>query len=194
MKWLAGLTMILTVFLGSACSPVVRDRTLPPSVRSIYMPMIDNRTSEIGLEERLTVAAQEEFLADGRLDLVREDEADAIVDVTLRQFQVTPLALDSDDYATAKMYRLETTFRIKENIPGRPSIGGRRSFMTQYFFNDDPRTTTFNPEPDEKAELARVFSRQLVLEVITGQFDETFAYEADPYRDSETRLEVEPLD
>ncbi len=169
--------------LMSGCSTVVRQRTLPPSVRSVYVPMIQNRTSEPGLEELLTVAVQREILADGRLDVLKEKDADATLYVTVTRFDEKPLTFDSDNFGTQKTYNVEAIFQVVENIPGRPAIGGDRDIEVEVFYNDDPRSTTFNPEPRERDEMARVFSQVLVLELMTGSLDDDEEFQPEPELD-----------
>ncbi len=162
----------LTVLAATGCTPVVRDRTLPPSVRSVHVPMIVNRTQQPGLEERLTVAFQRELLADGRLDVVKETKADAIVRMTIDNFDDYPAALDADGFGVSRQWDVRARMEILENIPGRPSIGGVRKIKARWVSNDDSRTTTFTPESREIEELATIFGREALLELITGEFEE----------------------
>jgi hypothetical protein len=167
------LLVLATLVLGAAgCSPLARGRTLPPSIRSVYVPMIINRTAEPGIDEDLTVAIQEEFLADGRLDVVRERQADATVTVIVKEWGRTSRYFDDDDYPVGQSYDVEAEVEVIENIPGHPSIGGRRGVRTVVFYNADPRTTTFDPEPRRKESAYRTLARQIVNEVLTGDYAE----------------------
>lgn len=165
-------SLVLLVLAVSGCSPVVRDRTLPPSIGSVYVPMITNRTSETGLEERLTVAIQEEILADGRLDVVPRRDADATVEITLNSFNERSGTLDDEGFAAIKFMDIAGTMDIRENIPGRPLVGERRDLELSYLYNDDPRTTTYNPEPAEIRQMARFFAREVLLELMTGELED----------------------
>lgn len=171
-RWMA---MLLAVFLGggllSACTPLVRDRTLPPSIRTVHVPMILNRTSEPGLEERMTVAVQEEILADGRLRLATSREADAILRIYLTDFQNRPSSFDVDGFATNRVYEVTANILVEENIAGRPKIGDYRPVLATHFYNADPRRTTFDPEPRTMEELHRIFAREVVLSLLTGELD-----------------------
>jgi hypothetical protein len=162
----------LVVALLSACTPLVRTRTLPPSIRAVYVPMAVNRSAEPGVEERVTVAVQEELLADGRLDVVPERQADALLSITITDFTRRSGAFDQDDYPAGQTYEAEAEVEIIENIPGHPTIGGKRKVRSIVFFNADPRTTTFDPEPRTKESSYRSIARQIVNEVITGEFAE----------------------
>ena len=168
--------VLLALFAGVAtttgCTPLVRERTLPPSIRNVYIPMILNRTSEPAIEEDLTVALQEEFLADGRLNVTSEKNADAILRVTLQDFNTPARTLDSDDFAVNQAYDVEASIVVEENIPGHPAVGGKRRARTITTFNADPRTTTYMTEPEAKRAFYRHMARQIVLETITGDFEE----------------------
>lgn len=168
---LKAILPMLALVLIAGCAPTVRHRTLPPSIRNVYLPMIRNRSSEPGFEEIFTIAAQEEFLADGRLNLVRAHEADAFIEVSILSLDVEPVNQDDNNFATVKQYVVQARFEILENIPGLPMIGEPRTFRVTHVFNDDPRTTYFNPEPEEKQVLAEGFARRLVMEVLTGQYE-----------------------
>lgn len=163
---LAGVVLLFT-----GCTPLARARTLPPSVRSVYVPMIVNRTAEPGIEERFTVAMQEELLADGRLMLVKEKDADAIVRVTLLQYEEEAETFDEDDFPTRRTITVDAHMIVEENIPGRPPIGVVRKIKAKTGYNADPRTTTFVGEPSVREGLASTFGRVAVQELITGEFD-----------------------
>ena len=154
------------------CTPIVRDRTLPPSIRSVVVPMAYNRTSEPGFEERLTVAVQEEFDADGRLTRARSvRDADAIIRLYITDWETSAFALDGDGFPMAQEHAVRVHIHIQENIPGRPMIGQARVVDENFIIGVDTRSTTFIPEPRRKEELARRLARNIVREVITGEFE-----------------------
>ena len=167
---LACLLLALVALVG--CVPVSRGRTLPGSIRAIHVPMALNRSAEPGLEERVTVAVQREFLADGRLSMRPEKQADAIIRIQLDEFDRPAAAFDPDDFPTTQAYSLQASITIEENIAGRPAIGGRRKLRVYMPFEADPRRSTFDPEPRTKEALYEEFARQAVLEVLTGEFEQ----------------------
>lgn len=157
------------------CGAIPRTRTLPPSIRNVYVPMVVNRSAEPAIEETLTRMFQEEILADGRLDLVQKNRADAIVEVTIRRVDRKGVDFSSDDFATGQRYEVAMTMSVLENIPGRPRIGGERKVSIKYGFNADTRTTTYDPEPDILDRTMREAARALNLELMTGEYqDEDF--------------------
>lgn len=167
---LPGILVLAAMMTG--CTPIVRERTLPPSVRNVYVPVVLNRTSEPGIEEDLTVAVQEEFLADGRLNVTNERDADAVIRITLSDFNRPARTLDADDFATTQAFDVEASVRVEENIPGHPLIGGQRRVHTITPFNADTRTTTYQTEPEARRTFYRHMARMIVQETITGAFEE----------------------
>jgi hypothetical protein len=154
--------------MASACTRIAPQRTLPASIRTISVPMVINRSAEPGVEEIVTVYVQEEFLADGRLDLQRHKDADAIVEVEIRDWVSTPRGFDNDDVVSSQSYDIETRIRIIRNIPQKPLIGEERILESTWFRTSDQRAIGFEPEPRAKEEAIRRLARQIVREVITG--------------------------
>ena len=165
----AGLALLLgVVALASGCTRIAPQRTLPASIRTISVPMAINRSAEPGIEEMVTVYVQEEFLADGRLDLQRHNDADAIIEVEIRDWVASPQGFDGDDIVTSQSFDVETRIRIIRNIPQKPLIGEERVLETSWFRNSDQRGIGFEPEPRAKEEAIRRLARDIVREVITG--------------------------
>lgn len=162
--------LCIALMLVVGCARVPRERTLPPSIRAVTVPVFVNRTAEPGLEELATVATQREFLADGRLRLVRQEEADAIIRVTLTEYEAPGASFDTDDFP--RMTRLELTARIEilQNIPDQPVFGGPRTVVAREVSVSDKRRITFEPEPRARDRLLQRLAREIVREVLTGQY------------------------
>lgn len=157
----------------AACTTVPRTRTLPNSIRTIYLPMAVNRSAEPAVEERMTQFVQEEFLADGRLRLVQKKKADAVVEIEIRKFDSIGSDAGVTDFMTRRNVTIEANLVILRNIPGRPKIGGVRKVVAQSGFNTDTRSTGFVPEPDWKDQVLREFARNAVREVLTGDYKDS---------------------
>lgn len=165
------LTMLLVLGM-SACNRVPRVRTLPPSVKTAYVPMVLNRSAEPAVEERLTAYLQEEILADGRLRLVQRNQADVIVEFVLRDFRSRPVGFDGNEFGTARMYEMTGNLAVRENIAELPLIGGYRPVPFKWNYNDDTRSTTYEPEPMALENALRFYAREIVRELMTGEIRE----------------------
>jgi len=80
--------------------------TLPPDVKSIYVKTFINKCNEPLIEIDTTTAAIEEFQKDGTLKIARQDEADVVLECTLRRITLTPLRYDRTDKAQPNEYRM----------------------------------------------------------------------------------------
>ncbi len=74
----------LAVLLGLlglwSCGPYsFSGNSLPPHIKTIAVPLFEDRTSEFGIKEKLTDAVIAEITRDNTLKIASEDKADAIV-------------------------------------------------------------------------------------------------------------------
>jgi hypothetical protein len=95
--------------------------TLPEGIRSIHVPTFVNECGEPDLEFTVTQATIREFRRDGSLKIAAAEEADAILEATLKSFELKPLRYSSDNATEANEYRLTLTVSIalKEKGTGR---------------------------------------------------------------------------
>jgi hypothetical protein len=65
-----------------------------PSIRSIAIPTFTNETYEPGIETIVTNALLKEFIKDRRVKILGQDEADAVMEGTVRSFNTSSVAYD----------------------------------------------------------------------------------------------------
>jgi len=78
--WKLGVVILLLLLVLFGGCRYQWQAPFPSSISKIAMPTFLNETFEYGLEETLTSLVKEEFLLDGRLDIVEENEADLILE------------------------------------------------------------------------------------------------------------------
>lgn len=171
MSRIAGTIGVVALLAAAGCETIPRARTLPPSVRNVYVPIALNRSSHPAIEEDLTTYLQEEILADGRLNLVERRRADAFVEVTIDRFLSDTYATDSQDVGVDRSWEMRTTMKVVRNIPGRPSIGADRKVSVPYIYNADTRSIGYEPEPVIRERALRDLARALNRELMTGEYE-----------------------
>lgn len=88
-----------------------RGNTLPPTVKSIGIPIFVNKTSRSELEQRVTEHVIEEFSTRGRLRILPGEEgADAVLNGTLYSYTTTPVTLNAQ--GRASRYEILITARV----------------------------------------------------------------------------------
>jgi outer membrane lipopolysaccharide assembly protein LptE/RlpB len=84
---------------------------LPDHIKTVAVPVFANRTSEPAVETLLTSAVIAAFASNGRLRVVKPEDADAILDGEVIGYKVESIAYDNQ--ANVRQYRLEVTMNLR---------------------------------------------------------------------------------
>ena len=89
-------SIIFFLLLGTGCGYRLEGEGFGPSpeIRSIAIPTFINETYEAGIETIVTNALLRELIKDRRIKVVGEDEADAIMEGTVKSFAISSVAYD----------------------------------------------------------------------------------------------------
>lgn len=90
--WLA----LVVAGLAGACTYSFKG-TLPPHLRTVDIPPIENRTAEFGVAEELTDLVLARFLRDGLLKVTDEASADSRLELAFVQLSEAPFAYSQDE-------------------------------------------------------------------------------------------------
>lgn len=151
-----------------SCTRVVPVRTLPNWVRAIYVPMIENKTTEPGLEEVATTLIQEEFLADGRLDIVKKRRADLKLVATIEEYISYVEEEDSDDIAETNELIILATVKLYDPFDDENPLADLGLIKVPFRYNADPRSIGYVVKPDVKRLALRQLARMIVNRTING--------------------------
>lgn len=125
----------------------------PSSISKIAIPTFLNETFEYGLEETLTSLVIEEFLLDGRLDIVEENEADLILEGRVDYYLKELLS----GTAGAEEYRVRIRVEISLISGEEREVLGKIEKMTDYSLVGMTQT-----EDEAKNETCREIGQELV--------------------------------
>ena len=104
----AALGLMLVALAG--CGYSFRGN-LPDHVKTVAVPVFANKTPEPAVENFLTQAVIRAFSTNGRLRVVRPEEADAILEGEVVGYEVQALAFDPR--ASIQQYRLVVTMNLR---------------------------------------------------------------------------------
>jgi outer membrane lipopolysaccharide assembly protein LptE/RlpB len=105
-----GLAFAVLVILVAGCGYSVRGH-LPSHIKTVAVPIFVNRTAEPAVEGLLTRAIVEAFSTNGKLTVVRPEEADAILEGEVVGYTVDSIAFDPR--ANVRQYRLTVTLNLR---------------------------------------------------------------------------------
>jgi hypothetical protein len=107
-------------------------------VKSIYVPVVINRTYEPGLPVMATNAILRALDNDGTFSSARSKDADAELNVTITEFQRNPLRSSREDTLITTQYEIIlvavvklTNFRTGEVVLKDRRISGRAEYIVQ---------------------------------------------------------------
>ena len=105
----AGAALLVACLLGG-CGYSLRGN-LPGHIKTVAVPVFANRTAEPAVENMLTRAVVDAFSTDGRLRVVKPEEADALLEGEVVGYDIQSIAFDSR--ANIRQYRLVVTLNLK---------------------------------------------------------------------------------
>lgn len=149
----------------SGCAGYRLGSMLPADIRTVYVPTFINATDEPLIELETTRAAVNTIQRDGSLRLAPEDEADAILNVTLTEFRMQALAFDRTRRAAANEYRL---FLTADAVMTRRTTGeviarhGRITGDTTFIFTGDLTSAKQDALPRAAEDLAQLVISRMV--------------------------------
>lgn len=107
----AFLALIALTSLNCGYALVGRGNILDPTIKTINVPTLVNRTTRVEIEQQLTQSVAEEMVSRGRLRLVSDEKsADAILRGSIDSFNLTPVGFEQ---GRATNYQISITANIE---------------------------------------------------------------------------------
>lgn len=107
---------ILVLSLVSALAPAgcgyALRSSLPAGIKTLHIPVLENRTQEPGIEDFLTQALTQAAVTSGRIQIAANaEEADASLEGAIIEYALTSLAFDRA--ANVTQYRLQIALALR---------------------------------------------------------------------------------
>jgi Lipopolysaccharide-assembly len=117
-RFLAPIALLLLLLLSAGCASYQLGSMLPDDIQTVYMPTCINQTTEPMIEQDVTSAILSQIQMDGSLRVTSREQADTILDVTLTQFWLDPVAYVSGESSTANQYRMNirASFVLRQRV------------------------------------------------------------------------------
>lgn len=164
---LAAFCLILVA--GCGYTLVGRGSVLDPSIRTINIPTLVNRTTRVEIEQRLTQAIAQEFVSRGRMTIMSDPkDSHAILRGSIDSFNLTPVGFDQ---GRATQYQISITANIElldhRNEDKVLWKNDQYRFVENYQVTPD-NTNAFDQESRAIQEIAVRFAESLVANLLEG--------------------------
>jgi hypothetical protein len=155
---------------------------LPPGLKVIAVPALENHTTRYRIEQRMTEAVVREFLARTRYRIVStEDSADAVLHGEIMSFEATPAVFDTTptpnstsnpnvNTTTARATTMLVSVRLKVRLEERETKrvlyqNDNYLFREPYEISTDP-STFFDEQGPALERMSRDFASRLVADIV----------------------------
>jgi outer membrane lipopolysaccharide assembly protein LptE/RlpB len=158
---LAALALAVTVLGLDGCGYSFRG-TLPSHIRTVAVPIFGNRTQQPGVESIITRAVVEAFVTNGRLQIVRPADADAILDGEVVSYGVGAVAFDKA--LNVQQYRLLVVLNLRMRDVRRNNVLFQQANVTEQadFRVAGPVSATIAQEETALTQAAGEIARSIV--------------------------------
>ena len=165
-RWLRTLSAVLLVS-APACGYTVSS-VLPSYIRTIAIPTFANNTVEHALADDITQALINSFLADRRLRLERERDADAVLRGTVLSYKNRVYAYTSQEVATQYEILLTVKVSLRDQVKNR-EIWKEDALTVRSTYNVIPvGSEPAKTEADGRREIIQKLADQIVSRTVQG--------------------------
>lgn len=160
------LACLLLLAAGCGYQPLGTG-SLPAEIQRLYLDPLTNDTFRPGLQGLVGSAILRRLQLDGRMHLVSQEIADAILSGSLTAYENTPIAFDTSDvgrrFRVRLIFAMRLTQRGGEKVLLKEEITGEAFYTTG---NDVVGTRSAEEEADQRA--AQDLATQVVTRLLEG--------------------------
>ncbi len=151
--------------LLTSCAGYRLGSMLPGDIKTVHVPTILNESGEPLIENDITRAIIQQIQRDGSLRIANEDEADSILVVTLKRFELSPLSYTRETRTQANEYRITLTGSLMLLRPDRETVIVESPHLygdSDFPFGGDMTSAKRQYLPDAASDFARDVVRKCV--------------------------------
>jgi hypothetical protein len=104
------VAVLIVAMVVAGCGYSVRGH-LPADVKTVAVPIFQNRTTKPAIETEMTRALADAFATDGRLRVVSRDAADSVLEGEVTGYELVSIAFDPA--VNVRLYRLVVTMNVR---------------------------------------------------------------------------------
>lgn len=154
------------------CYKPITDTGLPKNIKTIAVPafQFEVRGARYRVESRFTEAVSKEIIKRGRGLKVQgtRDDADAVVEGTIRDFNFTGVLLDTQGRARIYEVTIVAAVTIRDLRENKVLYDNQNFvFRDSFEFSQDPRSF-FNEEDPAVERMSRAFAESVVSTIVNG--------------------------
>ena len=146
-----------------------RNRFLPSEIRRLAIPVFENETRRVEIEQRITESLLDEFIKRGEYQTQPQREgADAILEGAVTGYSATPVTLSGEGRATRLEVVVQARVRLTDLRTGRILWSQEHFIFRSQYDVDRTAVSSFDREIVAIDRIARGFAETIVTSLLEG--------------------------
>ena len=141
--------------------------SLPEHIQTVNVPMFKNMTTRYELDLKLTQRVIDELVARGKLEVVEEKTADALLVGEIQSFRAIPIAFSGESAADRYNIIIVTKIVLRDNV-NKKVIYSNPNLVYQYEYGVPEGSDFESVESLAIDVVAERFARSLVSTILEG--------------------------
>jgi len=141
--------------------------SLPEHIQTVNVPMFKNMTTRYELDLKLTQGVINELVARGKVEVVEEESADALLMGEIQSFRAIPVAFSGESSADRYNIIIVTKIILRDNVT-KKVIYSNPSLVYQYEYGVPEGSDFESVESLAIDVVAERFARSLVSTILEG--------------------------
>jgi hypothetical protein len=160
-------SLLMAAALLAGCSPAVL--IVPSYIQNVGVALVQNETSQYGLETLFTQQFIQDFQTDGRLPVANADQADLVVNVTIKKYDEVPILYDPKTNQVLQ-YRITLAYDMTalDNKLNKTLVEDKDVVHSYFYYTSQYVGAIPLTDAQAQAELADNLGRTIVRRVLEG--------------------------
>ena len=161
------LALLVLLLLGSGCYYTFSPN-LPEGITTVAVPVVKNTTYRFGIEQELTTAVIEELLTNSPLTVSSEENADALLDITITGYYTRAVNYDTDE--SVKQRELKVTLDVVfRDLAAKKDLWHDSALAERVLYHDE-NTAGYTAETEEQVftRLVALLAERLINRIVEG--------------------------
>jgi len=142
--------LFILQFLFLSCGIYSIAGSIPPHIKSISIPLLDNETAEFGLSESITDGILEQFNKSGILKIVDKNSANSILMGTINKVSDGPYTYSKEEFVSEYRYKIDINIQWYDVFNKKNILEGSYSGFGAYGLSGDIATDGIDNDKDGK--------------------------------------------
>ena len=141
--------ILLVLIISLSCGFYSLSGSLPPHIKTIIIPMVENETAEFGIAENITDGIQSRFNDEGILKVIDEN-ADSILRGTVKKVSDGPYTYNKNESVSEYRYKIDVNIEWYDIKNEKVLLKGNYSGWGAYGLSGDIGTDGIDNDNDGK--------------------------------------------